>query len=131
MVNVPLLEQTMQHIIDYPELHNQGWYFRPSECGTAMCFAGRACDLEGLRRVNPLGYTGFGPGTDAMVETNWGQKIYAKDAARILLDLTRDAADTLFNGGNTQAMLEAMVKDLANTGNLNPWEYYYHDLVPE
>jgi len=48
-LNVELFDETLQHVIDHPEQHDQtSWR---SECGTTCCFAGRAVALAGARWV--------------------------------------------------------------------------------
>lgn len=117
MINTSLLEATMAHIRDFPELHEQVWFFIPTECGTAMCFAGRACQLAGLEQVSPLTFS-------ARVYTDEGIQS-ARQAAEKLLGLTHEEAGTLFSGGNTLANLEAMVKDLANGGLRGDVSFYW------
>ncbi|BCP41407.1 hypothetical protein MINTMi27_15000 [Mycobacterium intracellulare] len=70
MRNVALLEATMQHIKDHPELHEQSSVFLQSECGTAACFAGWACMLSGFQPAWKSSYIG----AEAMgVETDAGR----------------------------------------------------------
>jgi hypothetical protein len=121
MVNTELLEQTMTAIRDNPELHNQSWFYTPTECGTAMCFAGWACHLAGMEQVQPLSGSSW-------VKTPDGIKT-AHDAAISALGLTTPQGNALFSGGNTVGMLEAMVKDLANTGELLGDWHQYNDVV--
>lgn len=48
-LNVELFDETLQHVIDYPEEHDQGVWRKVSSCGTTACFAGRALILAGVR----------------------------------------------------------------------------------
>ena len=115
MVNTPLLERVLGEIKARPELHDQSGFFTPTECGTAMCFAGWACHLSGLEQVQPGTYC-------SAVMTPHGVD-GAGSAARVALGLTGVQAGILFSPANTVSMLEEMVKDLAN-GDMRDWEYY-------
>lgn len=120
MVNTVLLEATMTEIRDHPELHRQGTWFSPAECGTAMCFAGRACSLSGMEQRMP--------GTlSPTVMSPWGD-LPARRVAQRLLGLTDCEQVVLFDSSNTRLMLELMVKDLSNGGLLGDRDYY-HTLV--
>src|ERR1700739_3283013 len=116
MINTALLEATMTEIRDHPELHRQGAWFVPTECGTAMCFAGRACHLEGMEQLMP--------GTSStIVSTQWGD-IPVRKAAQRALGLTDEQQGVLFDACNTRAMLELMVKDLSNGGLQGDQSHY-------
>lgn len=118
MPNVPLMQDVIRHIATYPELHNQDWFFQPTDCGTAMCFAGWACYLSGMDRVSPDSPEDFTVETPTGISGPW-------DAAQDVLGISTQEAYRLFSGINTRSMLEAMVKDFTNTGELNPdWTYY-------
>lgn len=111
-VNVELLEEVMQQIKDHPEQHYQGWWFKNTpECGSAMCFAGWTCHLNGWLPL--FGYDG------------WAHKVKNQDgevrsvmhvAAQLLgLELVDDDdCPDLFRPENTKEDLELMVKDLVN-----------------
>lgn len=43
MLNIDLLDKTMNYITEHPEQHDQGVW----RCGTSRCFAGWACTLDG------------------------------------------------------------------------------------
>lgn len=43
MLNIDLLDKTMNYIIEHPEEHDQNQW----RCGTSRCFAGWACSLDG------------------------------------------------------------------------------------
>lgn len=110
MPNVELLQQTMQHIKDHPEQHDQ--HIWVNSCGTAGCFAGWAALLSGwfiedLRYYGDFRWTTFG---------------------RELLDLTPDEAFKLFCSSNTVPMLELMVKDLVNGDEMRKFEDYAEEV---
>jgi len=46
--NAELAYQVLDHILAHPEMHDQGDWFRRTECGTVACFAGWATLLSGL-----------------------------------------------------------------------------------
>lgn len=100
--NVPLLQATMQHIIDHPEQHDQSVF----ACGTAACFAGRAAILSGwsVRDVNRAWHM-------------W-------KAGGLLLGITYEETTTLFAPDNTSTMLELMVQDLINGDQLRLQPHY-------
>lgn len=110
MINVELLEQTMQQIKDHPEQHNQAWWFSEAVCGTSMCFAGWACALSGWRACN------WSEGFASDVEKG-GVVADVSIKAAELLGLDFDVANDdrgLFSASNTVDDLERMVKDMAN-----------------
>lgn len=112
MRNLALLERTMTQIRDHPELHEQGVWFAPMECGTAACFAGWVCLLSGYE---PVG--------NELVETPGGWEA-VPFAAEDLLGLNAAEADVLFDSRNSRHMLELMVKDLVNGDVLRGWSHY-------
>lgn len=102
--NVELLQETMQHIIDHPEQHYQSqWVTEP--CGTAACFAGRAALRSGVS-----------------IRTILSSDMWRLGAE--LLGISVLESLTLFNAGNTRAMLELMVKDLVNGDVLRSTDDY-------
>lgn len=116
-LNVPLLRKTMEHIRAHPEHWLQSIYRGPVgpkvldvfrkdnnpvlECGTAMCFAGWACDLAGVE------WRGAG---SQVVAGDYSQSCGL--AARDLLGLTQNQALILFAGDNKLSDLEEMVEAL-------------------
>lgn len=69
VLNVPLLRKTLEHIEAHPDDWNQCFWRGVSyvaECGTAMCFAGWACELAGG--------VWAGPASDFM----WGDMLIAE-----------------------------------------------------
>lgn len=52
MLNIDLLDKTMNYIIEHPEEHDQGMW----RCGTSRCFAGWACTLDGAVPEIPEDY---------------------------------------------------------------------------
>lgn len=105
--NTALLERTMRHVTDHPEVHDQRVWM--NECGTAGCFAGWACLLSGWQ-VMP--YT-----IDGWVTDGDSEELVATVAAR-LLGLSEWEADMLFDPRNSRDVLALMVKDLVNGDSL-------------
>lgn len=116
--NEPLLRKTLEHIQHHPEhwdqlayrhfLYPEGVKIRKTinpaiECGTAMCFAGWACDISGVTWRDHT--------TSAILDEH-GQIKSANDEARDLLGLTDRQAVALFDTGNTIADLERIVDDI-------------------
>jgi len=107
MINTELLEQTMRHIIDHPETHDQSQWV--SKCGTTACFAGWACLLSGAQ-LNPKRY---------LITISWwvtrnNKLIHTQDLATELLGICDDDADRLFRDTYTVDDLQLMVKELIN-----------------
>ena len=98
--NIELLQQTMQHILDHPEQHDQTIWM--NECRTVACFAGWTCLLSG------------------QVSSYW---VFIPNRAIDLLGLTEDEANILFSERNTIPQLQLMVKDLVNGDELNIERY--------
>lgn len=120
MRNVALLEATMTQIKDHPELHRQDVVFADTDCGTAACFAGWACLLDGYMRVSD---------SVVRVETPNGT-VSGTIAAASALGISDEESWTLFSAGNSRPMLELMVKDLVNGEELQD-KSYYEDLADE
>jgi hypothetical protein len=99
----------MQQIVDHPESHYQGWWYRENVCGTVACFAGWACLLSGLELRNV--------GSSFVRDTLAGDRPVL-DVATELLGLTPDEACALFDMRNNRHALELMVKDLVNGDEL-------------
>lgn len=95
--NVELLEKTMQHIKDHPEMHDQSLWV--NSCGTTACFAGWALMFNGL--------------TAKEVSAREAADSVQGDAADAL-GLTTQESDVLFHSLNTRENLERMVKALVN-----------------
>lgn len=106
--NIELLQQTMQHIKDHPEEHNQATWINISKCGTAACFAGRAALLSGRR--------------------TWEALRIGYDGGAQLLGLSLEEAATLFAATNTVPMLELMVNDLVNDDELREVIDYHREI---
>lgn len=116
MRNIPLLEATMTQIKDHPELHRQESIFADADCGTAGCFAGWACLLNG--------YTRQGHGAVRTADGIVSGWFAAQDA----LGLNHNEALVLFSSGNTRSMLELMVKDLVNGEALKTEGHYMREV---
>lgn len=52
MLNIDLLDRTMNYINEHPDEHDQGVW----RCGTSRCFAGWACSLDGAVPEIPEDY---------------------------------------------------------------------------
>lgn len=117
-LNVPLLDSVMKQITEFPELHDQGWFFTDTDCGTACCFAGWACVLAGYEPDMAWGDNrGAGVNSPDGVKGAW-------EVAQELLGLTDDQALVLFGPCNTRGMLDAMVQDLIHSNQLQDFDYY-------
>jgi hypothetical protein len=106
MVNVKLLEDTMQWVEDHPDKHIQTAFV--ADCGTAGCFAYWATALSGRL-------------ADALApQTETARLIKIRDFATEELGVGEVDRETLFAASNTRPMLRHMVKDLVNEGELCP-----------
>ncbi len=111
--NIPLLEETMQFVMDHPRRHNQGKWI----CGTTACYAGHALLLSGLTQREVLNLDVCeGPGLERT------SRILLEASRRLGID--RREAGILFGAHNTVPMLQAMVKDLVNGEILRPYDSY-------
>lgn len=99
--NIELLTETMQHILDHPEQHDQDAFV----CGTAACFCGRAALLSGWS-------------ADMINDTEM------MSAGAKLLGLKLWEAGRMFRSDNTIEMLELMVKDIVNDEELGTILHY-------
>ena len=106
--NTELLQQTMQHILDHPEQHNQGSWVKVNSCGTAACFAGWAGLLSGMTAD----------------EIYCSASVFGDIGVKLLGLNNPSECVTLFAADNTIPMLELMVKDLVNGDELKPWSHY-------
>lgn len=111
-VNQPLLRETMDTILAKPEAHNQEFYARRTECGTAYCFAGTALVLSG---------EDFAFSSNHYGEVSWdlasGKPLFI--TACMILGIRPDDAMTLFHGDNTVEDLKHMVDVLCTEGTLD------------
>lgn len=118
MVNASLLEGTISHIRDFPELHSQSFYYERNEFGLAACFAGRALILAGYTPIATMG-TALRPYDKAVVGV-WPE-------AREVLGINERWASNLFSPRNNRRMLELKVKDILNGSPLDR----YHELLSD
>jgi hypothetical protein len=145
IINTIPLEGGMQHILDHPEAHNQGVYIEETTCGTAACLAGWIGLLYGeeygfVRGVKGdyFRYIGEEPVVMCNIvsdESGWwedswtinpGQSAHASCVASHIIGVNdKWTLDRLFDGSNTVDMLQLMVKDLANGGQLEGGGSYY------
>ncbi|HEY2193634.1 MAG TPA: hypothetical protein VGH76_15255 [Actinomycetospora sp.] len=134
MTNIELLSTVNDHIRKFPDLHNQACWaegvaidsvdwigareteadLRAGEvCGTAFCFAGWAALLDGWHQCRG--------DCESFVVDETGHVQHMEYAARESLGLTAVQADYLFDGGNTQELIDryvaAIVADPATTGD--------------
>lgn len=107
--NVPLLRQTMDHILAFPDLHKQLHWASVTDCGTAYCFAGWACVLSGLaadqKELEAYMFT---------CRLSDGESIEEK--AQELLGIDDYTASELFFGRNSTADLKHYVDEIAEHG---------------
>lgn len=111
--NVALIEQTMQHLLDHPEDHNQSAVF--NECGTPACFVGWAMYFSGITAENVDDYL------ETTTCTGWA-------AEHLGIDVVD--AGKIFRGTNTLPMLHLMVKDLLNGDGLQTHDHYFKEAHP-
>lgn len=117
MADVAKCEAVLDHIRMNPETHEQRYWGAKKECGTAYCFAGWTCVLNGNADFEWKSGKIFGcdDANEYADEVAFGDTtISVRGLAKILLDLTWQEADTLFAAENTVDDLEIMVKNLAN-----------------
>lgn len=107
-LNEKLLRDTLRYIEENPEEWDQSQWRHETSCGTMMCFAGHACDLNGAQ---------WEGNSDYIIENRrfpWigrfsGSTNGARSAATKALGLTHCEAETLFCGGNQKEDLRLMV----------------------
>lgn len=151
-INVAAMEEALTVIKDHPGLHHQGSYaigdfalqYREKgvegmtplnfkavapgriahDCGTAACFAG----WIGVLNAEKYGYEAS-LGGEVYVEKDkwrnieeWG--IHVSHLSDMVCGLTFEQSTILYAPCNTVDMLESMVKDLANTGDIRELEQY-------
>ena len=100
----------MQHIMDNPVGHHQGYWW----CGSSGCFAGWALFLSGRYSYDDL--------QDLVAFSFAGSASVFGNRAQELLGLTSDERRKLFHGWNSREMLQLMVKDLVNGDTLQDLE---------
>lgn len=115
--NVQLLQDTMAHVEQHPEEHNQDCWVNP--CGTAFCYAGHAAILAGAARptrqlarsdnawfVDPetLESVGTRQPSESAVEVG--------DFAELKLGITNAESEVLFDGYRTVKELRKLVDAL-------------------
>lgn len=96
MGNIQLLKKTRDHILMYPDEHNQNLWF----CETSMCIAGHAAVLAGAKVVNDID---FGIGLQAN-----GDWISAPEYAGSNLGLTREEREYLFYCMDNETAIKRM-----------------------
>lgn len=116
MVNATLMRRVIEKITEFPELHNQDHFFSQTDCGTAACFAGWTCILSGHLPIDK-----------SLVESH-GYAVSPWAVAQEELGITDDQAMLLFSPCSKRLMLEGMVEDLIETGELKEYDDY-HDYV--
>jgi hypothetical protein len=114
MINVQLLRDTLAHIEAHPETWDQATY----RCGSSMCFAGWAAELDGcVWATSGLEYSDDNEfvkarESDPESETFANGTIHVHDRAQAALGLTGDQAEYLFGGGNEIGHLRHIVAEL-------------------
>jgi hypothetical protein len=116
MANIEKLRAVLAKIEADPTLWDQAFWIKRTDCGTAGCFAGWACMLDGAK---PIGLRHWDEGVEQAAEviTSAGVVQDVDSAAAEILDLTEPEADILFYGDNTLDDLRAYVDAIA-VGNL-------------
>lgn len=99
--NIKLLTETMQHISDHPEVHNQAKFV----CGTTACFCGRAALLCGWSVHRILATEMMSAGAELLGLHDW-------------------EAHRMFASENTIEILQLMVKDIVNGEQLGTLLHY-------
>jgi hypothetical protein len=115
MKNLELAEKTMQYIKDHPDDHHQGVV---THCGAPGCFAGWLAYFDGMDMRQLSDYRSSNSDHDRLWRD--GAAAYLQDA----LDITEDETCSIFSPANTIPMLELMIKDLANDGQLRDYSVY-------
>ncbi len=100
--NIPLLQETMQFILDHPDKHDQARYY--TSCGTPSCYAGWALHLAGWSNR----WLGFQSPDGSYHDVD------AREAACMALGITEVESRLLFSTGTTVLELEILVKRLVN-----------------
>jgi len=122
--NVPLLRKVREHIEAHPEEWRQNDWRTVRDCGTAYCFAGWACQIDGGEWILDSSWIDGGEWVldsswiDGGLDSSWLEPrpddppgcidapcgidgIRAGARARRILGLTADEADELFCAHNT------------------------------
>ena len=102
-VNKEALRATLEAVKANPDHWDQTVWVRKTACGTAYCFAGWTCVLDGF--TEPVDRTTWLVRSDGL---SVDVQIYAKRR----LGLTWQQADGLFDQFNTLADLERIVSEL-------------------
>jgi hypothetical protein len=98
MGNIELLKKTREHILKYPETHDQGsWH-----CGTTMCIAGHAAILAGAELKKDARWA------DEIVMYVDGERVSAENFAMDQLRMTSADAGYLFYCMDNQRALERL-----------------------
>jgi hypothetical protein len=123
--NIELLDKVLKHIEDHPETWEQevwrteedeAWVKDPEtgvevltvDCGTAFCFAGWTCQMEGGKWVDNSSLLAV-PEDEIHPLRNW---ILASDRAERLLGLAEYEADALFRSENTLEDIREIVAQI-------------------
>lgn len=111
-LNVELLDRVMAQIESDPDHWNQAFWAQRetyhTECGTAYCCAGWTVKL-----ARPdLRFIWQGLDADTVEDPATGLSGGVSDIARRLLGLTVSEADQLFEGDNTLADLQRIVREI-------------------
>ena len=139
--NVPLLNAVIEHIEANPDDWYQGdWRTlrsflvdpadeaTPTDCGTAMCFAGWAAELSGAEYAYPAGdstivdHVTYGGDIDSVeaahiVNTDEGL-VHVQDYATRALGIDEGQANRLFHGANTISDLKNHVARIIEQGRI-------------
>lgn len=145
-VNIELLDKVMDHIEHNQELWEQSTWAglvvngyssedlrrfvaedpdNPA-CGTALCFAGHACNASGWHPLFDITGFWFSAHTGTC-KNKAGEMAPIEDKAKELLGISWDTAEKLFAGENSLETLRNMVAHLKAKGNLDDFDDYVHD----
>lgn len=115
MANNARLAEVMADIEADPDSHDQEAFFKRRECGTTLCFAGKAAVLAGIG-LPPPGAIDWWVTTDLRSQgyaDSWGHRgsgtVHVSEFARDHLGLTHDQSRVLFFSAETIGQLRVLV----------------------
>ena len=125
--NIELLDKVLKHIEDHPEAWSQAdWRTEYDEalavdpesgreilavdCGTAFCFAGWACQMEGGKWADTTSLIPIDE--DDPFDILGDDTVFASTRAQRLLGLTSEQAEDLFRSENTLDDIREMVAEI-------------------
>lgn len=114
MLNLPLINKTLDYIRANPDEHDQSEWAKTTDCGTTMCFAGTAVFLSGGMFVWNDSQQAAGVHTGSLPEEARGETDVTdiEEAALVLLGMDSRQGSRLFYGCVNLRDLEETVEDL-------------------